>query len=68
MFFDALGSLPLGGIPNYVTVPVPPVSGGSYTGGGMFLDTYIPERRQPKRILSDEELAILLAAYMEYYN
>lgn len=68
MIFDALGGLPLGGIPDALAVPVPPApsSGGDSVGGSRFDDSIFS--RQPKKKEVGKELAILLAAYVQYYN
>lgn len=71
MFFDALGSLPLGTAPIEVIAVVPPGGGGGPGGGGFAHEFYIqetyPERRKRKP-LSDEMIAILLAANEEYFQ
>jgi len=68
--FDALGGLPLGGIPDGVVVPVPPSGGGgssSAGGGGYRHNEWYSERRDKPEEPTDE-LAILLAAYVQYYK
>lgn len=72
MIFDALGGLPLGGIPDAVAAPTPsptPAEGGagSVGGGGSFFEEsmwYHARRKEPLA----PEIAILLAAYVQYYR
>lgn len=73
MFFDALGSLPLGTAPTPVVIPVPPVpsGGGVVAGGGSMWDDrfHTPRRIFKKKELTEAEMmAILLAANEEYFN
>lgn len=58
MFFDALGSLPLGTAPIYPPVPPKPVAGYG-------LAPFERYKRIEEPI--DDELAVLLAAYYQYY-
>ena len=65
MVFDALGGLPLGGIPDDIVTPAPPIPGGTSIGGSRF-DESMFSRPVKKDI--NKELAILLAAYVEFYK
>lgn len=65
MFFGALGSLSLGTAPvERVPIPQPP-SGGGESGGGIFNTHYRPPKKERPNY---DALAVILAAYQEYYN
>jgi len=67
MIFDSLGGLPLGGIPDALVSPVPPPSGAvSSNAGGSYFDQRYSRRWEKE--MPEDELAILLAAYMQYYK